>query len=447
MKSKKALISIFTLSTVLLVAVLLMAGCASKVETATPEKSGNTAPPAAVAPPTPVELTFYPQTLCTLSDEEFASRYSQPVKKKFPNITMKKVDCLKGSLTDLAAGGNLPDIMLVGVTNMLNFLDVNLPLDLNAPMKEGGIDLQKIDPKVVGYVRSFGEHNEMFAMPIYLNTFATFYNKSIFDKFGVTYPKDGMTWPDMIDLAKKLSRTDNGTPYYGLQMRNTKRLQTQMALDFVDPKTSKSLIQSAGWRTFFETWKQMNDVPGNLPGEKDFLGGALNMFVKDQNLAMLADIQLSSDSLESLSKSGSDWDVVSFPVFKEKPKVGVGVGADALIVTRGSKHVKEAVNALSVYLSNEVQDDWTKQGFLTVLNNNEIKKNYMLEKPLYKGKNTKAFYYNEIADAYRVSPYDDIAKKTNDAALKEYIYGKKDLNTVLRETEEATNKLIEAEKH
>jgi multiple sugar transport system substrate-binding protein len=445
-ENKKRKYALFMFLSVVLL-VVLTAGCGSKDEAATQEKPGDTTPPAAVAPPTPVELTFYPQTLCTLSNEEFASRYSEPVKKKFPHITMKKVDCVKGSLTDLAAGGNLPDIMLVGVTNMLNFLDVNLPLDLNASMKEGGIDLARIDPKVVGYVRSFGTQNEMFAMPIYLNTFATFYNKSIFDKFGVTYPKDGMTWPDMIDLAKKLSRTDNGTPYFGLQMRNTKRLQTQMALEFVDTKTNKSLIQSAGWRTFFETWKQMADVPGNLPNEKDFLGGALNLFVKDQNLAMLADIQLSSASLESLSKSGSDWDVVSFPVFKEKPKVGVGVGADALIVTRGSKHVKEAINALSVYLSNEVQDDWTKQGFLTVLNNNEIKKNYMLDKPLYKGKNTQAFYYNEIADAYKVSQYDDIAKKANDAALKEYIYGKKDLNTVLRETEEKTNKLIEAEKH
>jgi multiple sugar transport system substrate-binding protein len=362
-----------------------------------------------------------------------------------PHITLQKLECSKNNdLPALIASNQLPDVMLIGVTNMLNYLELGIPMDLNPLIKESKLDLNAVNPKVIDYVRSFGPNQEMYSMPIYLNTFATYYNKSIFDKFGVPYPKDGMTWDEMFELGRKLSIRDGGTQYYGLQMNNTKRLQTQLALDYVNPSTNKSLIQSDGWKKFFETWKRLAEIPGNQPPESAFLG-ALNRFVKEQTLAMLPDIQLSSENLESISKTSSVWDVVSFPSFKERPKVGVGVGADALIVTKAAKNPKEAMQVLSVLLSNEVQNSWTKDGFLTVLNNKEVQKQYMSNKPLYKGKNTGAFYYNEIAEPYKVTKFDAIAKKHYDAALKDYVYSNSDLNTILRTKEEATNKEIEAE--
>jgi multiple sugar transport system substrate-binding protein len=42
-----------------------------------------------------------------------------------------------------------------------------------------------------------------------------YYNKDLFDKKGVEYPKEGWTWEDYQDIVQKLSFEEDGTKYYG----------------------------------------------------------------------------------------------------------------------------------------------------------------------------------------------------------------------------------------
>jgi multiple sugar transport system substrate-binding protein len=44
-----------------------------------------------------------------------------------------------------------------------------------------------------------------------------FYNKELFDRAGVPYPKDGWTLDDFLDKARKLTRQDAGVQYWGYQ--------------------------------------------------------------------------------------------------------------------------------------------------------------------------------------------------------------------------------------
>lgn len=48
-----------------------------------------------------------------------------------------------------------------------------------------------------------------------MNNVVTYYNREIFDKFAISYPRDGITWEEMAALAQKVSRVDNGVQYYG----------------------------------------------------------------------------------------------------------------------------------------------------------------------------------------------------------------------------------------
>lgn len=47
------------------------------------------------------------------------------------------------------------------------------------------------------------------------NTEAVFYNKDLFDKFGIDYPTDNMTWDEMYELSKNMTRSDGDIQYYG----------------------------------------------------------------------------------------------------------------------------------------------------------------------------------------------------------------------------------------
>jgi multiple sugar transport system substrate-binding protein len=51
-----------------------------------------------------------------------------------------------------------------------------------------------------------------------------------------------MTWENAIELGKKLSRTENGIKYRGLEPENANRISLPLSAQTVDPITEKSLL-------------------------------------------------------------------------------------------------------------------------------------------------------------------------------------------------------------
>ena len=74
------------------------------------------------------------------------------------------------------------------------------------------IDIEKDYPSMLSnlYIRN----GEVYAIPKDFDTIAVWYNKKIFDDAGVEYPKDGWTWDEMIETARKLTDSDKGI--YGI---------------------------------------------------------------------------------------------------------------------------------------------------------------------------------------------------------------------------------------
>lgn len=87
-------------------------------------------------------------------------------------------------------------------------------------------------------------------LPLFRNIQATFYNKGIFDKFGVPYPKDGMTYDEAIELAKKVTRSVDGVQYYGLFPGNPAIQLGQLSQTFLDGKTDEPLLSSDNFASF-----------------------------------------------------------------------------------------------------------------------------------------------------------------------------------------------------
>jgi maltose-binding protein MalE len=54
-------------------------------------------------------------------------------------------------------------------------------------------------------VQAYSTKGEFLTMPYTVESAVMYYNKDLFDKFGATYPKDGLTWNETMDLARKLS--------------------------------------------------------------------------------------------------------------------------------------------------------------------------------------------------------------------------------------------------
>ncbi|UUZ85295.1 extracellular solute-binding protein [Paenibacillus sp. P26] len=139
----------------------------------------------------PVTLKFFSHNAGVLADEDLEALVGKPVKAKYPNITVELVK--DTTLDKLIAGGEVPDVILTSNYYLHDLLEKGLGSDLNDFIKQQNIDFSQFEPEVVNVLKKFGKNGEMYGIPYAMNYGLILYNKDIFDKFAVPYPKDGMT--------------------------------------------------------------------------------------------------------------------------------------------------------------------------------------------------------------------------------------------------------------
>ncbi|MNW16015.1 hypothetical protein D3C71_2147100 [compost metagenome] len=60
-----------------------------------------------------------------------------------------------------------------------------------------------------------------------------------------------MTMEDALELAKKLTRLDNGIQYRGWDLGSIVRMAQPLGLEYIDRKTEKPMMSSEGWKRVF----------------------------------------------------------------------------------------------------------------------------------------------------------------------------------------------------
>ncbi|WP_248929641.1 ABC transporter substrate-binding protein [Paenibacillus hamazuiensis] len=368
----------------------------------------------------------------------------EPVKKKYPHITLEIIDtgAKDQSLDKVVAAGISPDLVMTANPLIHRLTTLDLQDDMEPLIRKFGFDLTKLNKAAVESVKSASGFDQLIGIPWTMHFHALYYNKDLFDRFGVPYPKDGMTWDETVELARKLTKTDGGVGYRGLEPDYSFRVASAKGLGMVDPKTEKALVNSDGWRRVYELLKTVYTIPGN--GEYKLGAAAETQFMKDKTLAMLPGLNrlpLFKDA------AGLNWDMVQYPQFPESPNTSMGVDEWILHVTRQSKYKDQAFQVIATVLSEEVQTDMARHARFPVLTGKSIEEQFGQAVPSLQGKNLKAAFLSQPAKAYPVSRYDEEAQKMmGGASIAPIVKGEKDINTVLRENEEKLNRYIEQNK-
>ena len=105
------------------------------------------------------------------------------------------------TLATQAVGNNLPDIIQMSTTDIVNYSKNNQIISLQPYIDSGVIDLTYVDKSSLSAGTVEGQ---VTGYPTGVNTVSVVYNKEIFDQAGVDYPKDNWTWSDYLDTAKKI---------------------------------------------------------------------------------------------------------------------------------------------------------------------------------------------------------------------------------------------------
>ncbi|CAG7619119.1 ABC transporter substrate-binding protein [Paenibacillus allorhizosphaerae] len=420
------------------VLIALLSACSAKQEQ---PGAGSTQQPAASKEP--VELVLY--STAATSEEEVKAKFTDPIEKQFPNIKIKYIKKGTGTnINELIAAGQTIDIYYESV-NFFNTVNTyQIGYDMTDLLKKHNVDVNAFEPTMIDYAKAMSGGKGIYGIPVWSQNVILFYNKDIFDKFGVSYPKNGMTWDELTETAKKLTRSEGGKQYLGFVGSPSHLLRAnQFSLTMLDPKTDKATINAnEKWKQIYQTYfvntstdpgyqKVMESIKNKLPYK--------DQWNKDRNLAMFA--YLSDFEWATTGTDGLNWDIAALPTFKDAPSIGSQAYPFYWGVTAQSKYKDEGMQVIKFLTDKDYQTKQVKSGTMTSLKDDAIKK-MLGQDSKVKDKNLSAVFFNKYAPMPTKSNYEGDAQKPYEDAIHEAALGSTDMNTLFRKIEETANKAV-----
>jgi multiple sugar transport system substrate-binding protein len=409
-------------------------------------KSGNTA--AAVkmpeVPTTPVTLKFYAH-VDAMTEDYFKDSIQAPVQKKYPYITMTFGKGTRGDLEKLVATGEIPDIVFTGNENFLSASRLGLPMDMTDMIKRFNVDLNQFLPEAVTAIKVSGGGKTFPAIPFGTNAGATFYNKDVFDKFGVAYPTNGMTWDNVLEISHKLTRSEDGTQYIGWDVGFPDAIAAPFGVPLVDPKTNKANIDNDVYKKVFGMMSQAWQEPGHLGEKNNTNRYAPAVFIGDKRIGMYTDWlnKMLQPLIEADTKGAApNWDIVTIPNFPENKGKGRDLSVQYLFISQQSKYKDQAMQAILALTSVETQTALSRDGRMPVLKDPAISKQFGADVPALKGKHMENLFLLPPSADLSHSLYDNEVRAIIRKVSERVGVKKDDINTALREAQAEADKTI-----
>ncbi|MFC5653651.1 ABC transporter substrate-binding protein [Paenibacillus solisilvae] len=367
----------------------------------------------------------------------FEKQVGQFIKKKFPDINLKHIAWNDGTrYEDLIAKGTIPDIVFddVGRNTYRQIRKFKLEYDMSDLIKKYNFDTSTLNPSDMQHSINTSD-GKLYSPPFNTNDYVLIYNKDLFDKFGVDYPKDGMTWNEAYELAKKLTRQEGDSTYKGFQMNPAHYMRfNQLSEPALDPNEEKSAMISDNWLKIVNNIRRFYEIPGNQLVKT-------NEFVKG-NTAMIVDTMENAFRIVNENKD-INFDISSIPVFPEAPTSKFQPSTNGMFITQQSKHKDLAFQVIAYLLSPEVQTELSKQGVLSPLTNPAVQQAFGKGIPEWNGKHFQSIFYLTGAKPPARKPGLTYIYANTDLVWDSIAKESKDNQTALRIANEAMDKAIQ----
>ncbi len=157
-----------------------------------------------VATPAPVTITFAHSGDTSAVLEQWAQQFHQ----LHPHITIELTEDLQASGVDafLASQFALSEDLAANVLDLSVFIE-----------QSNDLDMADFYPAAVNVFKSQGRQR---ALPFSMDMMVMFYNRDVFDRYGVSYPEIGWTWNDFLDRALDLTYPSESIYGYAMQYSN-----------------------------------------------------------------------------------------------------------------------------------------------------------------------------------------------------------------------------------
>jgi len=283
--------------------------------------------------------------------------------EKHPNIKIKIEDTPNKQywqkLETAANGDNLPDVFWMNGPRFMQYAANDMLMPLGDLMKQDNYDMNNYPKSLVDLYTYDGQS---YGIPKDFDTIGVWYNKALFDEKKVEYPNASWDWNKMIEAAQKL--TDPAKGQWGI------------AANFDSQGGYYNTIYQAGGYMISDDKKSSGyDKPEAIEGIK-FWTDLIHKYKASPTMAQMTDteaLNMFTSGKVAMLWEGS-WNAVDFanndylkdkigvaalPKGKQQSVVIHGLGH---VMSKNTKHPKEAWEFLKFLGSKEVADIHTKTG-------------------------------------------------------------------------------------
>lgn len=385
-----------------------------------------------------VTLTFWGYHL---PDNIFKSEIVEPVSKKYPNITLQlmrpsaKYREEKEPIIPMVLNDEGPDIIFGPNSYYISIYHENGILeDLQPWIKRYNIQLNAFDPYYIDEIMTHGK-GQLGALPYQRELSALVYNLDVFDHLKVQYPRDGMSWDEVIELAKRLHVQEGDQQYIGLLTMGQGSLSRQLSLQHVDAAGNPA-VNHPHWLHYFSILQTVNQF-------SELFQPVTQDMIRDKNLAMVMGSMPMLHGLYEEEQSPYRWDLVSFPIIHGLPEVVPGLLENFLALNPRGSQKELSFQVIQLLISPEIQLENSRKGSPSPLTQIEIHQAYGADNPHLKGKNIAALYrYLAQGDYVQPHPYDSLARGQVFAIERSIIGGDKGIAEGIAEMEAKIKEVI-----
>ena len=335
-----------------------------------------------------------------------------------------------------------PDILMLSQEQYEKYAAEGRIVSLESFVTRDKFDLEGMIPGVVDLLREKGG-GELYGLSPTFTSRAIYYNKDLFDRFGIEYPTDRMSWEDLFNLAARFP-TDGSDEdrIYGLSIGTTdlhqigQQIGGTMGLRLVNPADKRVSLDTDSWVRAYEIalnairsgtlyQEDYSDFPSGMSYQDfllrdPFIAGKVAMSLNHSYL--LEQIREAANS--SPDRAVKNWDIVTLPVDPANPEFSYEFSLGNIYAINAESPNREAAWEFIRYIHS---DDYARVKSKSFNGQFPIRTKYIEDK---EGRNLTAFYALKPSGH---TLYDGIADLPGNFYMQYFTIGTEEMQAVLNE--------------
>jgi multiple sugar transport system substrate-binding protein len=264
-----------------------------------------------------------------------------------------------------------PDIIMLSPDQLTKYAADGKLLDLDTMTEDEKFNKETLIPGLLDYMKEMGG-GKLYGLSPSFYSQVIFYNKDMFNKYGIPLPEDRMSWEKVFELAQRFP-TDGAKDkrVYGLSFGYNSdvyqlgsMLGSSQNLSMVNAATKQVTINTPAWKKIFETTIKglksgsfyTEDPNGSSTNTYEeyllrdpFISGKLAM--KIEGAYLMGQIKEAQTAIKD--KGIQNWDMVTMPVDPQNPDKSTSMSFGQIFAINAKSVNADAAKEFIRYITSE----------------------------------------------------------------------------------------------